>query len=124
LRGATDCSALEHQGQVGAVVETWVALELMKMLPVMDHRFRLYFWRTHAGHEVDFLVEIGEKIVGIEVKWGHRIKDSDLITLKQCSEDLGGRLHFSLIIYGGTETVAFTPRIVAVAFSVFFGIEG
>lgn len=60
------------------MVETWVANELCKILPLLDHRFRLYFWRTHTGWEVDFLVERGEKLVALEVKWSHRIDNNGL----------------------------------------------
>lgn len=123
LRGIEDWSALEHQGQTGAIVETWVALELLKLLPVSDHRLRLYFWRTQSGQEVDFLVERGQKLVAIEVKWGHRIHDSDVVNLERCAEDLKGKLHFSVILYGGTDIVPFSPTIVAIPFPSFFGVE-
>jgi predicted AAA+ superfamily ATPase len=123
LRGVEDWSVLEHQGQVGAIVETWVALELVKLLPVSDHRLQLHFWRTQAGHEVDFLLERGRKLVAIEFKWGHGIGDSDIANLKRCANDLKERLHFSVILYGGTEIVPFTHKIVAIPFPIFFGIE-
>ena len=123
LRGADDWSVLEHQGQAGAVVETWVAMELLKLMSVLNHRLQLYFWRTHSGQEVDFILEKGPKLVAIEVKWGHRINDSDISKLKQCAEDLKGKLHLSVILYGGTEIVAFTPQIIAIPFPLFFGIE-
>ncbi len=48
---------MEKQGHSGAMVETWVFSELMKLMPITDHRLRLYFWRTSTGQEVDFLLE-------------------------------------------------------------------
>jgi predicted AAA+ superfamily ATPase len=122
LRGADEWSVLEQQGQAGALVETWVAMELLKTMSALDHRFQLFFWRTHVGQEVDFILEKGPKLVAIEVKWGQRIYDSDVLNLKRCSEDLKDRLHFSIILYGGTEIVPFTSRIVGVPFPAFFGI--
>jgi hypothetical protein len=107
---------------VGSIVETWVASELLKLMSICDHPLQLYFWRTQAGQEVDFLVERGQKLVSIEVKWGHRIDDSDISNSKRCAEDLKGRVHFSVIIYGGSEVVPFTKKIVAIPFPVFFGI--
>jgi len=123
LRGVADWSALEHQGQVGSIVETWVASELLKLMSISDHRLQLYFWRTQAGQEVDFILERGRKLVAIEVKWGHRIDDSDIGNLKRCVEDLKGRVDFSVIIYGGSEVVPFTKKIVAIPFPIFFGID-
>jgi predicted AAA+ superfamily ATPase len=123
LMGVDQWSALENQGNAGPLVETWVASELMKLMPITDHLFRLYFWRTQSGQEVDFLVERKGKLVAIEVKWAHRINESDITNLKRCAEDLKDKLHFSIILYSGTEIVPFTPQIVAIPFPVFFGIE-
>ena len=123
LRGTDTWASLEHQGQVGAAVETWVASELLKLLSVSDPRFQLYFWRTQAGQEVDFLVERGGKLVSIEVKWGHRISDSDAANLERCAQDLKDQVLFSIILYGGTEIVPLGPRLLGIPFSVFFGVE-
>lgn len=121
--GLDDWAMLEKQGHLGAMVETWVFSELMKLMPVTDHRLRLYFWRTSTGKEVDFLLERAGKVVGIEVKWAHQIDDSDISSLKRCSEDLKDKFRFAVILYTGTEIVALTPQIVVIPFSTFFGIE-
>jgi len=123
LMGGDQWSTLENQGNAGPLVETWVASELMKLMPITGHRFQLYFWRTRTGQEVDFLIERGGQMVAIEVKWAHRIDESEITNLKRCAEDLKDKLHFSVILYSGTEIVPFTPQIVAIPFPVFFGIE-
>lgn len=123
LRGIEDWAALERQGREGAMVETWVANELSKILPLLDHRFRLYFWRTHTGWEVDFLVERGERLVALEVKWSHRIDNEDVEALNRCARDLGEKLCFSVFLYSGSEVVPLGPKTIALPFSIFFGIE-
>jgi len=65
----------------------------------------------------------GGKLAAIEVKWSHRIDEPDITSFKQCGEDLKDKLLFSVIIYSGTEIVPITPKIVAIPFPVFFGIE-
>src|SRR5512139_829786 len=50
--GADNWAALETQANVGPMVETWVASELVKLLPLLDRRSGLYFWRTQTGQEV------------------------------------------------------------------------
>lgn len=122
LRGIDDWAALEHQGQVGSMVETWAASEILKLMTVTDHRFHFYFWRTHAGHEVDFLIEFGGKLVAIEVKWSSRVDESVLSSLERCHDALAGKLLRSVILYGGTEIVPLSPKITAIPFAVFFGI--
>ena len=122
LMGATDWQAVESQGNAGPLVETWVAAELLKLLPVLDQRFRLYFWRTQTGQEVDFLIEGAGNVVALEVKWGHRINESDINHLNRLSEDLKGRLLFSMILYSGTEGIPLGPKTIAMPFPLFFGI--
>lgn len=52
----------------GAILETAVFSELFKTLAHRGMDARIWFWRTAAGNEVDFLVETGGKLVPIEVK--------------------------------------------------------
>ena len=122
LMGLNEWKALEHQGHAGPMVETWVACELLKLMPVLDHQFRLYFWRTQTGQEVDFLIERAGKLVAVEVKWGHRVDESDIKNLNRLAEDLNGRLLFSVILYSGVESVPLSPKTVALPFPIFFGI--
>jgi len=122
LRGVDDWAGLEHQGQAGAMVESWVASEILKLMAVTDYRLQLYFWRTQTGHEVDFMVQFGGKLAAIEVKWSHQIEESVLSSLKRCADDLKGKLHMSVILYGGTEVVPLTPKVIAMPFPVFFGV--
>lgn len=123
LTAADSWDVLERQGRVGALVETFVAAELGKLRAASDPLFNLYFWRTHGGREVDFLIEHGEELVAVEVKSSYRIEPSDLAGCKSCAEAMGKRLRFSVVLYSGVETVAFDPRTIAVPFSVFFGLE-
>jgi len=122
LMGINEWEVLENQGHAGPMVETWVACELLKLMPVLDYRFRLYFWRTQTGQEIDFLIEKAGKVVAIEVKWGRQIDESDIRDLNRLAEDLKEKLLFSIILYSGTEGVPLGPKTVAIPFPVFFGV--
>ncbi len=52
----------------GAIMETAVLSEILKTLTHRGMDPRIWFWRTSAGKEVDFLVEADGKLVPIEVK--------------------------------------------------------
>ncbi|MCJ7610644.1 MAG: ATP-binding protein [Candidatus Aminicenantes bacterium] len=122
LAGFDDWGAVERQAAAGAMAETWTAGELRKLIGVTDSRIQLYFWRTHAGQEVDLLMERAGRLVAIEVKWGNRIDDAAVRNLERCAIDLKGALGLSIVLYGGKEVVALGPRILAVPFAIFFGI--
>ena len=91
--------------------------------PLADARYQLYYWRTYTGREVDFILEHGEKIIAVEVKWSHKLEDIDLSGLKDCARDLKGRHLMSVLLYPGTEIVAVDKHTLVMPFSFFFGID-
>ena len=56
---------LEKRGDTGALVESFVFSELMKSVD----KDRLWFYRTTAGSEADFLLFKGNHVIPIEVKY-------------------------------------------------------
>lgn len=123
LSATEDWKTLERQSRVGNIVETWAASELRKLVQLSDARYQLYYWRTYAGREVDFIIELGEKVVAIEVKWSHKLDDIDLSGLKDCARDLKGRHVMSVLLYPGTEIVGIDKHTLVMPFGFFLGIE-
>jgi predicted AAA+ superfamily ATPase len=121
LAGFDTWEGLERQGGAGAMVETWAAGELRKLIGVTDSRMQLYFWRTQTGQEIDLMIERSGRLVAFEVKWGSRVEDSTIRNLERCAADLKDALRLSVILYGGSEALALGPRVLAVPFEVFFG---
>ena len=91
LRRRRGQRADETVGDSARLRAVWGALEHLVFLELrayLDYRrlgHELTFWRTHAGHEVDFL--IGDA-VAIEVKASSRVSPRDLKGLRALSEDL------------------------------------
>ena len=52
----------------GAILETAVLMEVVKTLTHRGIDPQIYFWRTSAGTEVDFVVAAGDKLAPVEVK--------------------------------------------------------
>jgi len=120
---ADSWTTLERQGRAGAMVETWAAAELRKLIAATAPTTQLWYWRPHGGREVDFLLEQGEELVAIEVKWSQRIGTAEAAGLEQCRTDLKGRVRLGILLYPGTEIVALDRATVAVPFSVFFALD-
>ncbi len=55
--------------QLGYIFEQYVGLELIRYLRLFEPRSLLKFWRDPAGPEVDWVVESGDRLIPIEVKW-------------------------------------------------------
>jgi uncharacterized protein len=54
--------------QVGRLFENWVGQELMHRCLYSGRAYRLSFWRTVHGAEVDYVLETPDETIPIEVK--------------------------------------------------------
>jgi uncharacterized protein len=68
----------------GLVIEEIVAQATSRLV-----RPQFYFWRTHAGAEVDLLVVDGRRVLPIEIKLGAAVDQYAVAGLRQCMKDLG-----------------------------------
>ena len=115
-----EVNALEHAPKLGALVETWVAQELQKLISLAPVPMRLYGWRLQSGQEVDFLIEHGQRFVAIEAKWGRSIDRGVLKTFQALHAQWGERLVAGIVFYGGDAVVALGPKLIAVPLGTFF----
>ena len=59
-------SDIATRTEVGAIVENFVWNEIKNKISITD---KIYFWRTHQGSEIDFILKTDDGIIPIEVKW-------------------------------------------------------
>ncbi|NCC52368.1 MAG: ATP-binding protein [Spartobacteria bacterium] len=122
LMGWMSWPEVARTGTDGALLETWVAGELRKALDAAGLG-PLYFWRTHGGAEVDFLIEYQGRVTAIEVKLGHRVDARDLKGLKECADALGNRFLRGIVVYGGYEVLPLGHNLYAVPLSFLRGTK-
>lgn len=63
----------------------------------------ILYWRTHAGQEVDFVVEHRERLVGIEVKSSRRPRGKDLKGLRAFRDEYPDRVAGTVVLHTGEE---------------------
>jgi len=124
LAGADGWETIVAQNRVGSLAETWVACELRKALSLARARTALWHWRAHGGDEVDFLLERGSEVIGVEVKLSAEIRERDLRGLAGLRQALGSRFRLGVVLHPGRYTVALDRQTMAVPFAAFFGCEG
>ena len=100
---AQSISRMEHV--FGQVLETFVGMELLKQMGWSNTHYRLYYYRTHAGAEVDFVAETSRGIVGIEVKATTNIGRNDFRGLDSLAEEVGKDFVRGVILYLGSDVV-------------------
>ena len=57
----------------GAIFENYVIAELLKRRLHAGQESDLYFWRDSAGHELDIIIDLGNRLIPVEVKSGQTI---------------------------------------------------
>jgi predicted AAA+ superfamily ATPase len=71
-------NALLSHPKLGALFETYVVNDILRQLPLVKGNPAVYHWRTHAGAEVDLLLELDNVYYPIEIKCKKRPTLSDL----------------------------------------------
>ena len=85
----------------GGALEGLVVQHLRAWLSYSGSSSSLYYWRTRAGSEVDFVVYGEDEFWALEVKHSRRVRHADLRRLKRFREDSPqARLRLA---YGGDE---------------------
>lgn len=99
----------------GPLIENLVGVELAKQVSWSRTPCRVHHFRTSAGREVDFVLEDDRgRIIGIEVKSASAVKRSDFRGLETLAEIAGPAFHRGLVLYAGSDRVAFGSNLHAI----------
>ena len=86
LAGLFDQDMLVESREWGHWVESWVGIHLLAYASLQNPRILVYHWRTSNGNEVDFVMELGQKLIPIEVKTTRRPTSKDIKGLQMFLE--------------------------------------
>jgi predicted AAA+ superfamily ATPase len=111
LLGLDTLKALEGHPKVGASWEGFLLGEVVQRLAVQPDQ--CWFWRTHAGAELDLLVIRGRERLGFEFK--RTVAPALTPSMRSALQDL--KLDRLDVIHAGGETFPLGPRVRAVAAS-------
>ena len=112
-------------GLPGALIETFVAAELMKHLAFSETCSSLWHYRTQGGTEVDFLLENRQgALVGIEVKAAMSVDARDFRGLRHLRETEPERFLRGIVFYTGNEIVPFGEDLFAMPLSMWWPVSG
>jgi predicted AAA+ superfamily ATPase len=100
-----------NRNHLGPVFENFAVLELLKQTGWSSREVRLSHYRTHAGQEVDVILEAGQRVVGLEIKAASSLTPDHFKGLRHLKEALGERFHRGVILYTGSRTVAFDEKL-------------
>jgi hypothetical protein len=73
LLGISSPITLKIHSHRGHIFETWVISELLKGRMNRGLKENIYFWRDNVGHEIDCIVEKGDRLLPLEIKSGKTV---------------------------------------------------
>lgn len=112
--GRTGVEDLAHGPTRGALLENFVVTELSKQVGWSETAAQLFHYRTQSGQKVDVLLEAPNgRLAGVEVKAASSIDSSDFDGLRYLRGAVGERFARGVLLYGGSEALAFEPDLIA-----------
>lgn len=114
LMGIDDARLTQDRTLLGGLLESFVAMELVKQAGWSADPPTLHHFRTHEGEEVDLVLERrGGALVGIEVKSAATVSAADFKGLRALAEVAGRRFRRGIVLYTGGEIVPFGDKLFA-----------
>ena len=86
----------------GNIFETYIISEIIKQQYALGGRTG-WFWRDRHGHEVDYLLNLGGRIIPVEIKSGETLTSDFFKGLKYWNRLADNAPEDSILIYGGRE---------------------
>jgi predicted AAA+ superfamily ATPase len=97
----------------GALLEDLALSELLARRESVTPRVEIGPRRTHAGDEVDFVIERGRAALPIEIKMNSRVTSSDAKGLHRFLQEYPKIDPWGLLLHRGEEVSQLSDRIVA-----------
>lgn len=81
LAGYHNEDSLRNSREIGNIFETTIFLHLKILSDLMVPKAKIFYWRTHTGKEVDFVLEQGKNLLAFEIKLTKRPAFKDIKNL-------------------------------------------
>lgn len=101
LLNISDFDQLFSHYNKGGIFESFVISEFFKRKFNTGSQEKFSFYRDSKGHEVDLLIEKGQKVDAIEIKSSSTFNKSFLKNIKYLNKTADGIINDSAVIYGG-----------------------
>lgn len=100
--GIRELKTLQVHPMRGHSWENYIVESLIERIGRKFQGAKFGYWRTHAGAEVDLIVEYSGKVIPIEVKLHTSPVAADLRGLNQCVKDL--KCECGFVVHGGDKS--------------------
>ena len=98
----------------GKLFEHAVILELIRRIRAQNLDYKVHYWRTGGGAEVDCVIDTGKDIIPIEIKAGAKVTLSALRGLSSFIETYKGKVKKAYVVTTGRLPEKLTDTITAI----------
>ena len=102
----------------GQIYETYVFCELQKHISYLQKSSQMFHYRTNDKKEIDFIIEIDNKILAIEIKQSSSVKKDDFKHIIDLQNKIDKKC-LGVVFYNGEIVVEFSDDLVAIPFGIF-----
>ena len=102
-----DATMLANHPLRGAIFESFVVAEFIKNFAAARQNAPLYFWRDATGHEIDILIDAGQRLIPVEVKSGQTVAPDALNPLTWWTALPGNPNTGGVLVHGGVERYSY-----------------
>ena len=100
--------------QKGTLFEHAVMLEIMRRVKALNKNYKICYWRTSAGAEVDCVIDLGSSVIPIEIKSSSFVAQSEIKGLKSFLSDYSKITKHGYVITMADKKEALADNITAV----------
>lgn len=119
MREEEEAALKEDRSRFGAVLESFVVSELLKLASWTERRVSFSHYRTKDQDEVDVVIEDRRgRVIGIEVKASATVRPQDFRGLRQLQETTGDRFVRGLVLHDHDRVTPFGEKLQAAPLSV------
>ncbi len=109
---------------LGQLLETFVFQELRRQASGRDEPIVFHHFRSRDDHEVDFVLEQADTLVGVQVKASGTVRTEDFRGLRKLREIAGDRFACGVVLYDGEASVRFGPNLFAMSVQALWAEPG
>jgi predicted AAA+ superfamily ATPase len=100
--------------QKGVLFEHAVMLEIIRRVRALNKNYKIRYWRTSAGAEVDCIIDLGTSVIPIEIKGSSFVAQSEIKGLKNFLSDYRGLAKRGYVITRGERKEVLADNITAI----------
>lgn len=100
--------------QKGVLFEHAVMLEIIRRVKVLNKNYKVCYWRTSAGAEVDCVIDLGASVIPIEIKSSSFVAQSEIKGLKSFLSDYSKLANHGYVITMAGKKEVLSDNITAI----------